>query len=316
MIDRRPLETFDDRAGRRWVNQSVVALMKQRAIDDETPPQVIRRLARKMVAEARSQGWTDVPFDAELLAELQGIEVKCATGDIRAEARLMPLPGRRLEIEYAPDAPETRRRFSICHEIAHTFFPDCFEQVQHRRQNDKHDPVHAELEQLCHIGAGELLMPLEEFTAATANRAPSMALAAKLGLHFNASPEAALRRLVDLTRNAYCLLWLSKRLKPKEEKDSGPEFDFGFDGPKPKLRIDYQFASPSWTVFLPRHKSIPDDSILYSVLNGETCEVRSEDWSGLNLSDVRIEATGSRHAEPDAKGVMVLLKFSQNGSEK
>lgn len=129
--------------------------MKKKALPEETPPETIRRLARTMVSEAKALSWTDVPFDPELLAELQGIEVGCAEGDIRAEARLMPLPDRRLRIEYASGAPETRRRFSICHEIAHTFFPDCFEQTQHRRQDQEHDPIHAELEQLCHIGAGE-----------------------------------------------------------------------------------------------------------------------------------------------------------------
>src|SRR4029453_15345888 len=130
---------------------SAVALMKKHGLTGETPQEVIRRLARKMVAEAKAQGWVEMPFDPEMLAELQGIEVKCAEDEIKAEARLMPLPGRRLQIEYASDAPATRRRFSICHEIAHTFFPDCFEQVQHRRNSQHFDPVHAELELLCHI---------------------------------------------------------------------------------------------------------------------------------------------------------------------
>lgn len=282
--------------------------MKQKAMPGETPPAVIRRLARQMVAEAREQGWEEVPFDPELLAELHGIKVKPASGDIRAEARLMPLPNSRLQIEYAADAPETRRRFSICHEIAHTFFPDCFEQVQHRRNADYFDPVHAELEQLCHIGAGELLMPLAEFGAASGGRRPSMVVAEELGRHFNASPEASVRRMVDLTDDSCCLLWLSLRLKPKEEKDTGPEFDFGFDGPKPKLRVDYRFASSSWQMFVPDHKSVPDASALYSIPNGSTCNVCIEDWSDLKVGYVSIEAVRSQHCEPETTGVMALLR--------
>ena len=152
-------------------------------------------------------------------------------------------------------------------------------------------------------------MPLNEFKSATSNRTPSMSVAAELGLRFNASHEAAIRRMVDLAQDAYCLLWVSERLKPIEEKVSGPEFDFGFDGPKPKLRVDYQFASPSWKAFLPRHKSVPDDSGLYSVLKGEVCGTQNEDWSGLKLGNVKIEGTYSGHAGPELKGVMVLLGF-------
>lgn len=307
MKSAKQLETFQDASGRRWVNQSVVALIKEKALPGETPQAVIRRLARQMVAEAREQGWEGVPFDPEILAELQGIEVKPASGDIRAEARLMPLPDQRLQIEYAPEAPETRRRFSICHEIAHTFFPDCFERVQHRRNAEYFDPVHAELEQLCHIGAGELLMPLTEFETAANGRIPSMRGAEELGRVFNASQEAALRRLVDLTNFSCCLLWISLRLKPKEEKNAGPEFDFGFDSPKPKLRVDYRFPSSMWQIFVPTHKSVPDSSVLYSVINGLSCKPSVEDWTNLKLGFVKIEAVGSLHSEPSTRGVMVLL---------
>lgn len=281
--------------------------MKERGLAQETPQEVVRRLARQMIAEARTLGWEGTPFDPELLAELQGIEVKCADGDIRAEARLMPLPERRLQIEYAAEASERRRRFSICHEIAHTFFPDCYEQVQHRRKNEHFDPIHAELELLCHVGAGELLMPLEEFTSSTADRDPSLSVADEIGNHFNASQEAALRRMVDLTERVCCLLWVSERLKPTEERNGGPELDLGFAGPKPKLRVDYQFSSRLWQSFIPKHKSVPDNSSLYAALRGLPSEAKEEDWSGLNLDRVSIEAVKSIHCDPATTGLMVMV---------
>jgi len=97
-------------------------------------------------------------------------------------------------------------------------------------------------------------------------------------------------------------------LKPKEEKDDGPEFDFGLGEPKPKLRIDYQFQSSSWMIFLPRHKSVPDASIAYLIANGEAYEARVEDWSDLKVGKASIEAIGSRHAGPFTNGVMVLIR--------
>ena len=301
-------DTFRDRSGRRWVNRSVVSLMKHRAAGNETPPETIRRLAREMVAGAKSQGWEGLPFDVEILAGLQGIDVKPADGDIKAEARLMPLPDQRLEIEYAPEALETRRRFSICHEIAHTFFPDCFTQIQHRRKGAPFDPVHAELEQLCHLGASELLLPVEEFLENAAGRGPGMRAAEELGQVFNASVEASLRRLVDLSEDACCLYWLSERLKPKEERQEGPEFDFGLPGPKPKLRVDYHVPSQSWKGFIPKHKSIPDESGLYKILKGEGFEGAQENWGALNLGRVHVEGMVSIHAGEDVPALMVLIK--------
>ncbi|WP_170157305.1 ImmA/IrrE family metallo-endopeptidase [Roseimicrobium gellanilyticum] len=282
-------------------------LMSKLAEQGEIPQETIRRLARNVVSDARSSGWNEMPFDVELLAELQCIEVKCAEGDIRAEARLMPLPGNRLIIEYAADAPVRRRRFSICHEIAHTLFPDCYERVQHRRNNESFDRVHSELELLCHVGAGEFLMPLEEFLEATNGRLPSLEVAHELGNSFDASQEAALRRMVDLSGDPFCLLWISERLKPTEERNAGPELNLGFAGPSMKLRVDYQFGSPSWKTFVPKHKSIPDGSVLYQTLSDRLPRALSEDWSELDLGRLRVEAMTSMHSEPSARGIMVLL---------
>ncbi len=220
----------------------------------------------------------------------------------------MPLPDRRLQIEYTPETPETRRRFSICHEIAHTFFPDYYEQIQHRRKHGHFDPVHAELELLCHVGAGELLMPFDEFTSAVADRTPSMRTADELGIYFNASQEASLRRMVDLTDQSCCLLWVSERLKPTEERSNGPEFDFGFDTPKPKLRVDYQFSSQKWRAFIPKHKSVPDESLLYAVVRGSLPDGNEEDWTDLNLNRIHVEAVKSIHCDSQTAGLMVLLK--------
>jgi hypothetical protein len=308
MARAKTIEHFTDSTNRRWMNSSVVALMNDRAEPQETPPVTIRRLARKMIKDAKEQGWNEIPFDPEILAELQGIEVVAATTDIHAEARLMPLPDHRLKIEYAPTAPETRRRFSICHELAHTFFPDCFEQVQHRRKDTRHDPVHAELEQLCHIGAGELLMPLDEFLNAAKHRRPSIQVADELGKTFKASQEAALRRLVDLSPEPYCLVWASEGFRQSEKRDTEPEWDFGFEAPKAKLRVDYQFNSLSWRPFIPKNKSFPESSLVHSVARGEAYETSTEDWSDLKVGKVCWEAVGSKHKGPEHRGVMICLR--------
>src|SRR5207253_142360 len=64
-------------------------------------------------------------------------------------------------IEYNPNRPRERRRYSIAHEIAHTIFPDYAERVRHRGSH--HDAVNKDdwqLEMLCNIAAAEFLMPV------------------------------------------------------------------------------------------------------------------------------------------------------------
>ena len=48
-----------------------------------------------------------------------------------ADARVFWVNGR-FEIEYNPHRPRGRVNFSIAHEIAHTFFEDCAEEVRNR----------------------------------------------------------------------------------------------------------------------------------------------------------------------------------------
>ena len=308
MAPQRNFETYRDPSGRQWYNASVVALMRECSQAHETPAQTIRRLARDMVLKAKADGWSGLPFDPELLADIEGIRVEKSTIDFKAEARLLPLADRRLQIEYMPGVAETRRRFSICHELAHTFFPDCFEQIQHRRPAAPHDPLHAELEQLCHVGAGELLMPLTEFQELSADRPPDFFVAADLAKSFCASAEAALRRMVDLSAAPYCLVWMSERLKPTQERNAGPELDFGFDPPQAKLRIDYQFASSSWKGYFPTHKSVPDSSRLYNVLGSLAYDQGAEDWSDLKLGNVYVEAMKSMHPSAGSRGVVALVR--------
>ena len=62
------------------------------------------------------------------------------------------------------DRPLTRQRFSVGHEITHTFFPGYAAKVQCRKpkSRDWSDPEDV-LEVLCDIGASELVFPLPWF---------------------------------------------------------------------------------------------------------------------------------------------------------
>lgn len=67
------------------------------------------------------------------------------------------------QIFYNPLRPLGRVLFSIAHEIAHTFFPSTVGGARFRELLEDDSQEQNELEQLCHVGAAELLMPVEEF---------------------------------------------------------------------------------------------------------------------------------------------------------
>src|SRR5262249_58450041 len=70
-----------------------------------------------------------------------------------------------LLIAYNPNRPKGRLRYSIAHEVAHALFPGVADVVRHRTSAgalpDVSDSDEYELELLCNIVAGELLLPDE-----------------------------------------------------------------------------------------------------------------------------------------------------------
>jgi hypothetical protein len=105
-----------DRLTRRpehWTNQSV-----RRLAGDEDPIAAIVAKARKIVFDALDRGWTGPPFEPFDLAERLGLEL-IPNQDVR-DARILPLGRDRFRLEYNPNRPLHRVRYSVAHEIAHT----------------------------------------------------------------------------------------------------------------------------------------------------------------------------------------------------
>ena len=123
------------KVGRRiWSHKSVLALLDS-ATGTADPEALIRDRARTLVAQAMALQWSGPPYDPKILAGLRDIAVEPTDENIGAEARIMAKPDSSLLIQYDPAKAKARVNFSICHEIAHTFFPDCFETVRHRHVN-------------------------------------------------------------------------------------------------------------------------------------------------------------------------------------
>ena len=136
-----------------WHHPSVKLIMA-----NGDPVEAVVESARQLVLQAADAGVLTVPIDPFKLAQLRGIPV-IPKPDV-PDAQLVPGTGGKPVIHYNPTRPRARVRFSICHELGHTLFPDCLEQVRHRLFHSRTSPIDYELEALCNLAAAEILLPL------------------------------------------------------------------------------------------------------------------------------------------------------------
>ena len=210
-----------------WTNPSVRALLQTASTHD--PVTLIIDSTRQAVLNAMDNGWHGPPFDPVEFARLQGISV--VPNESVIDARTLPLSDGSLRIEFNPNRPQARVRFSIAHEIAHTFFPDCAEQVRHRHSREEMARDDWQLEMLCNIGAAEIAMPIGSIPANGKDR-PGIDLVVELRQTLGASPEALVLRLVNLT-DFPCLAFSCSKIE---------------DGPNTgRYRVDYSVPSRTWS---------------------------------------------------------------------
>ena len=248
-----------------WTNPSVRNLAGSR-----DPVLVITEKTRALILDAMDNGWKGPPFDPLLLAQSQGLAV-VPREDI-LDARLIPKTDKTV-IEYNPNRPNSRIRFSLAHEIAHTLFPDHNRSIHHRSgESKRHDDWQLEL--LCNISAAEILMPigpslLVDEHPITIDRVLSIR---KL---YDASVEAVLLRLIKLTKQPITVFAAAK-----ETDDGGSAY-----------RIDYAVDSSTSQIGLKSGMRIPSDTILAECTSvGFTAKGR-ERWSP-ELPELDIECVG------------------------
>jgi len=223
---------------RAWSHKSVLALLDS-ANGRADPESLIRDRARTLVAQALALRWPGPPYDPKILAGLRDIIVEPTDENIGAEARILARPDGSLLIQYDPTKAAARVNFSICHEITHTFFPDCFETIHRRHGQHDHD---YELECLCDLGSAELLMPHESFERDLTSLGVSLNSVRELTVRYGASGEAVLIRIAQLSNNPCAVVFLSEKMKPVQERAAlTKELDFGLPAVAQKLRVDYVY---------------------------------------------------------------------------
>lgn len=252
-----------------WTNRSV-ALMA----GDDDPVEAISKRARDLVLDALDHGWSGPPFDPFTLADRVGVDV-VARSDIR-DARTVPVGrGENFRIEFNPSRPPARVRYSIAHEIAHTLFPDCAEEVRHRAARTELHGDDWQLEALCNVAAAEFLMPLGSFPDL---REESITIdrLVELRREYAVSTEALLiraARLVDVPLAVFA----ASRI------ESG--------GRAGSYRLEYLIPSSSWTEETHRRAVLGPESIPAQCTGIGFTAVGEESWPGWGLPH-RVECVG------------------------
>jgi O-acetyl-ADP-ribose deacetylase (regulator of RNase III) len=173
-----------------WRHPSILAL-------GESDPIVgIVSLARKLVLNSIERGWSGPPYDPFQLAQLLGM--KLLPTEKVVDARTLSDSRGGFVIEYNPNRPSARMRYSIAHEVGHTLFPDCATAVRNRATHEDMKGYDWQLETLCNIAAAELLMPFGTLVEELTIR-PSVRMILELRQKYLVSCEAIVNRLIRLT---------------------------------------------------------------------------------------------------------------------
>ena len=235
--------------------------------------------ARHAVAAARRllhDAGVEPPVDMLVLASMRGI-ARVSEVDQPWAGMLVPIDGQ-LVVHVREGDGLGRQRFTVGHEIGHTFDPS-FARARHYRCNPA--TAKTRIETLSDLVASELLFPALHFEADLRGVGLATEGIEWLADRYVASLEATALRAVDLWPRPALLLVLAESQKPTE---------VGTDA-EPRLRLQYGHASGEWPYLL-RHKSVGADSPFARAHAGEVIDGLFElgPLSSSALGPVRISA--------------------------
>lgn len=123
----------------------------------KSPASLYTEKARQL---RREKGISGPPFDPYEYAKALGVEVE-EREDMTIDGLLKQTSEGKFIVNLKKDAIEYRKRFTLAHELAHTFFYDIL--VGSVRFRGNRNDFDSEEERLCDIAASEMLMPFTIF---------------------------------------------------------------------------------------------------------------------------------------------------------
>jgi hypothetical protein len=173
----------------------------------------------------------------------------------------------------------TRQKFTSAHELIETLFLELPGNI--RVDGQKENIFGTDKERICNKAAANLIMPRESFHPRAMRLGLSFRSAELLADEYEVSLMAALCRLIDMyPRKGVLVLW-QMRNKPTEISKEVPESQIEMPGfhptnlPTPKLRVAWSYGNFR-DLYIPVHKSIPDDSSICEAWNTNRFVSREE----------------------------------------
>ncbi len=277
------------------LHEHIVAVMDETSEDD--PFEAVRIKARALVTFFHQSLGETPPFNVTALASLRGLHWSDDDPRFSPDSEIAPEADGRVVLRINRNRPPTRQRFSICHEIGHTLFPDYHLAVRCRKRNERMfaDPADL-LETLCDVAASEMMFPTPWFTDCISSMTLSAQAISQLASDYQASRDATVRRLVELHSDPLAAVFFSWKLKPTEKRQRERDCrqaalfdDLSFD-PEPKLRVDYAITNPGFdresTNHIPRDKSVPSEGPIFDASVKQACH-DGECWLDLGSAHGR-----------------------------
>ncbi|MFN8482087.1 MAG: ImmA/IrrE family metallo-endopeptidase [Anaerolineae bacterium] len=236
-------------ARRRWSSEAARALMAITGTDD--PVAAMEICANDLLDDA---GVAGPPVPLHILASFQGIR-SIERVEMESSGRLISGAGGSI-VQVNSRESQVRQNFTIAHEIAHTFFPS-FLVSPGDFQDDhtgRYPPVDEE-EYLCDVGAAALLLPPRWLAPACAELTPSHDNLNRLASRFHASLEATARAVARLDAWAFALVYWEPGWRKADRPTEGQT-----ESVPAVWRVTRVVASPSFALYIPRNKSISEDS--------------------------------------------------------
>jgi hypothetical protein len=302
--------TFPIRNSLLWVGNKMSASLSElelaRLESPGTPDaQLVIELAQRTLDELAMQP----PVSHEIIASMRDI-AEIAEGDIPWAGCLVPGPAG-LRMTLRRQDPAGKKRFTAFHEVKHTFMPGFAAVAQYRcdpaTPPDETPMRDLGIETLCDVGAAELLFPRAAFQADIAGNGATVQLVEDLANHYDASLEATARRLVSLHTEPTMLLILEPACKPSQ-----PDAD-------PALRVQSVKSNDRRRLYLPKHKSVPDDGPFGRALDGEAVDEIDFLQNVVTRTATRVRISAGQYPYTDSRGerrmrVLALITAVGTGS--
>jgi IrrE N-terminal-like domain len=207
-----------------------------------------------------------LPVDLLQLAELSGITRVVVVPRLDVSGRLV-WTGSELVAQLNGREHPSRRSFTLCHEIAHTFADPMPTRVKYRAGAVDCDEDRTE-EVLCDRAASELLFPRKIFLREARSCDPNVESLRHLATVFGASLSATILRLGQL--GIWPVVFLIWRF-------------ISHPGQERRLRIAWSVKPDRWHCYVPRYASADQASGMYAtfITAHPTFEVERLDLGGL-----------------------------------